>query len=331
MITRTAFQDGSRRQQVSFVSAKLLRRLVPCALLMLAVFLVAYAEAQHGGGGHGGGGGHSSGGHSSLGHAGGSHAGGHLGWLHFGFGKHSVRKTGVESSSGADASTHALPRVWNFDTPMLSVSVRRRMPSTMLWSSPRIRPGRETRAVFGSGRMRRHPGFFNRRLGGFPSSGCYFNGLTQVCFFEPLLPFCFYSGFDFFDFGFSFGGDSTDFGEVSEELPQPEMFGNAPAVDAFDDTAEPGHGSTLTNSGIRATVLAEDRNLGKDVFVLVLENGTSLAVSNYWVADGYVEYISTDGTRSHIPLEAFDLQTTLLRNAPRGLTFVLRSSPDQSR
>ncbi len=331
MVTRTAFQVGSRREHVCFVSAKFSRRLVPCMLVILAVCFVAFAEAQHGGGGHGGGGGHYGGGHSSGGHSSRGHAGGHFGWLHFGFGKHHAHKTGVEASSGADASARAAARAWNFDTPIRSVSVGRRMPSTMLWSPRGIWPGRQTPAVFGSWGMRRHSGFFNRRLGGFPSSGCYFNGLTQLCFFEPLLPLCFYGGFDFFDFGFGFGGDSTDFGEVSEDLPQPGMFGNVQALDAFDDTPELGHAPTLANPGIPATVLAEDRNLGKDVFVLVLENGTSLAVGNYWVADGYVEYINTDGTRSHIPVEAFDLQTTVLRNALRGLTFVLRSSPDQSR
>jgi len=37
--------------------------------------------------------------------------------------------------------------------------------------------------------------------------------------------------------------------------------------------------------------------------------------------------VSPDGTRSHVPLDALDLQGTVLRNAPRGLAFVLRSTP----
>ena len=71
--------------------------------------------------------------------------------------------------------------------------------------------------------------------------------------------------------------------------------------------------------------------VGKGVFLLVLNNGTSHAVTDYWVADGYLEYISPDGTRSHIPLEALDLQNTVIQNAPRGLPFVLRSAPAQNR
>ena len=55
------------------------------------------------------------------------------------------------------------------------------------------------------------------------------------------------------------------------------------------------------------------------------------AVTDYWIADGYLEYISPDGTRRHIPLEALDLQNTVIQNAPRGLPFVLRFAPAQNR
>ncbi len=65
--------------------------------------------------------------------------------------------------------------------------------------------------------------------------------------------------------------------------------------------------------------------------MLVLNNGTRHAVTDYWVADGYLEYISPDGTRSHIPLEALDVQNTVTQNAPRGRPFVLRSGPAQNR
>ena len=54
-------------------------------------------------------------------------------------------------------------------------------------------------------------------------------------------------------------------------------------------------------------------------------------MTDYWIADGYLEYISPDGTRSHIPLEALDLQNTVIKNTPRGLPFVLRSAPAQNR
>jgi hypothetical protein len=63
----------------------------------------------------------------------------------------------------------------------------------------------------------------------------------------------------------------------------------------------------------------------------VLHNGVSHAVTDYWVADGYLEYISPNGTRNHVPLDALDLQNTVMRNATRGLSFVLRFAPAQNR
>jgi hypothetical protein len=145
--------------------------------------------------------------------------------------------------------------------------------------------------------VRPHGGFFFNRFPRFSSSGCFFNGVTQVCFFEPFLPLrCFSGGFDPFYSGFGFGGDSPDLGDdLNSQGPmQSEMSAIPPTANpSDDDTAE-------RNSSVRpgATLGAatEDRALGKRVFLLVLNNGTSHAVTDYWVADGYLEYISPDGT-----------------------------------
>jgi len=48
---------------------------------------------------------------------------------------------------------------------------------------------------------------------------------------------------------------------------------------------------------------------------------------DYWLADGYLEYVSLDSTRGHVPLEALDLQATVTENSRHGLPFVLRSAP----
>lgn len=73
----------------------------------------------------------------------------------------------------------------------------------------------------------------------------------------------------------------------------------------------------------------QDWDLGKEVYVLVLNHGTSRPVTDYWDSDGYLEYVNRYGSRSHIPLESLDLQATVARNAPRGLRFVLRSESAQ--
>src|ERR1700722_1564877 len=92
-----------------------------------------------------------------------------------------------------------------------------------------------------------------------------------------------------------------------------------------------GDWNSATRPGTTFVGATEDAGSSKGVFLLVLNNGSSHAATDYWIADGYLEYISPDGTRSHIPLEALDLQNTVGQNAPRGLPFVLRSTPGQNR
>jgi len=300
-------------------------RILPILLSVLC--LLAPAEAQHGGGG---GGGHSGGGHFGGGHSsGGSHTGGHFGWLHFGLGKHSARHGELGASSTSDTSPYAPSHLWNIPTAARVPSIPRN-PSTLLWSPTLFQRRPDGEFSFVSSTLRPHRGFFFNRVRRFPSSGCFLNGVTQICFFEPYLPLLFCSG-DFGLFYSGFGGDSLDLGDDlnSQGPTQWEMSAiPAPANPSDDDSAE---GNSSGRHGATLGATTEPQALGKGVFLLVLNDGTSHAVTDYWVADGYLEYISPDGTRGHIPLEALDLQTTVTLNAPRGLPFVLRSTPAQER
>ena len=326
MATRTAFLVRSPR-------------ILP--ILLFVICLLVSPEALHGGGHSGGGhseGGHSGGGHSSGGHfgggghssgrhSGGSHAGGLFGWLHFGFGKRSARHAGFGASSASDTSL-SLPSHLGNPMPARMESVSR-IPSTLLSSPPLFPLHTAGQGSFVSSPLRRHPGFFFRRFPRFSSSGCFFNGVTQVCFFEPFWPLlsC-YGDFDAFYFGF--GGDSLDLGDDlnSQTATQSEMSAIPPAAAPSDDDKAEG-GSPARPE---ATLGAGDQEVGagQGVFLLMLKNGTSHAVIDYWVADGYLEYVVPDGARSHIPLEALDLQNTVTQNARHGLPFVLRSAPAQN-
>ena len=296
------------------------------SILFCAICLVSAAEAQHGGGGgggHGGGGhsggghsGHSSGGHASSVHSGASHTGSHFGWLHV-FGRHSGGKSGTVVESSTDLSS----RLWNFNT--LQSASARRLPATMIWSPPHVRPGADNR-FFGFRPIRHHPGFFFPRFGRFPS-GCFFNGVTQACFFEPFWPLCFggTSGLHYSSFGF---GGTADVGDESGPT--------SVDISAMSAAGNPLEDNTLGNSTeaqAGSAAAAQDGDLGKGVYVLMLNDGTSRIVTDYWEADGYLEYVSRDESRSHIPLAAVDLQATVSRNAARGLGFVLRSEPGQER
>lgn len=101
--------------------------------------------------------------------------------------------------------------------------------------------------------------------------------------------------------------------------------------------SQPANPPGETTAGVTAAANAESRaeaaadahdwDLGSDVFVLVLHNETTQLAKSYWASDGYLEYITPDGIRSHVPLDALDLQNTVLRNERRGVPFVLRSMP----
>jgi hypothetical protein len=61
--------------------------------------------------------------------------------------------------------------------------------------------------------------------------------------------------------------------------------------------------------------------------VLYLNDGTSFAVTDYWVADYKLHYL-TDGARENvIDLDQVDVQRTVDENAARGVNFTLRPAP----
>jgi hypothetical protein len=311
-------------------------------ILWCVIYLFASAEAQHGGGGGHSGAGHSGGGHfggghsssswhSSIGHGAGRHSnvsqrGEHSGRWHFGFGKHSARNLGFGKANTSDISARGPSRLWTIPTAggvPPTTSIRSTLLSSQLL--PRHAGGQ---ARFVSSFKYRHRGFYFDRYRRFPSSGCFLKGATQFCFFEPFLPLlsC-YGGFSISNSGFDFGGELLDLGgDLNSQGPQWEMAAIQPAANPSDETAEassPSHPAQVTGA------TTEGLHLGRGVFLLVLNNGSRGAVTDYWVSDGYLEFVSPDGTRSHIPLEALDLQRTVTENAPRGLAFVLRSTPAQ--
>lgn len=301
-------------------------------ILLCVICLFSPAVAQHGGGGGHSGGGHSSGGHASGGRSssrqgGGGQSGGHFGWLHFRSGRNSARHAGPGAPSTLETSPQPPSHLWN--SPLARMPSIPRIPSTLLWSPPLFPRRPDGNVSFGSSRVRPHRGFFFHRFPRFSSSGCFFNGLTQVCFFEPFLPLLSCSGY-FDPFYFGWGVDSLDLGDDlnSQEPMQSEMSVVPPSANpSNDDVAE---GNSSVHPGATLDAATEDRTLSKGLFLLVLNNGTRHAVIDYWVADDYLEYISPDGTRSHIPLEALDLQNTVTENAPRGLPFVLRPASGQN-
>lgn len=283
--------------------------------LWLSVCLALPAQAQHGGGGggHGGGGhfggGHSGGGHSSHANAAGGHAAArHSSWFHIWSRKRNRNQAAVENSADE----------WGAGTGhFLEGRFPQRVPSTYIQSVPLhpVTPLSNSRLA-SSSRFQPNDSFGDFRR--FHNSGCSFNGFNQVCFFEPAWPLLWFSaGFGWFPFDWGPGDDSS--ADTTDALGSADIAA-APAPDS--EASE-----NVTNNTIGSGQPIRGADLDAHFFLLILKNGAERVVTDYWLSEGYIEYVSRDGSRSHVPVDALDLGETVRNNSARGLSFVLRSTP----
>ena len=197
-------------------------------------------------------------------------------------------------------------------------------------------------------RFNLHHSFFFGGFRFFTPSNCFFNGFSEFCFFEPVQP-VFFSPFGFSPFigtpGFapflsrmefgsmsSFGfGDNFNFLEVMRQgIPASVPTEGTVGANTFEPVRE----NSQSDTGAKGAVREENPSnveAGKPPVLLVLKNGTNHEVTDYWLAEGYLEYITRDGARSQVPLDALDVQKTVDENSQRGVAFVLRSAPSDSR
>jgi hypothetical protein len=73
----------------------------------------------------------------------------------------------------------------------------------------------------------------------------------------------------------------------------------------------------------------EEIEAEKVLVVLYMKNGAVYAVTNYWVGDGKLHYLTSYGGENTIDLNDLDLQKTVDVNASRGVEFTLRPAPEQ--
>ncbi len=115
--------------------------------------------------------------------------------------------------------------------------------------------------------------------------------------------------------GGSFGGEiyseSTDDSSVSREF-NASRYANPPEGGASEG------GSSASGSDY-AAVAPET--------ALYLKDGTVYALSDYWVADGKLHYVTNYGGENTIDLDQIDIQRTVDVNAKRGISVTLRPAP----
>ncbi len=64
--------------------------------------------------------------------------------------------------------------------------------------------------------------------------------------------------------------------------------------------------------------------------LIYLSDGTMLAASDYWLADGQLHYYVNYGGENSVDMGKVDLQRTVNENAKRGIRFSLKPNPDSA-
>jgi hypothetical protein len=64
--------------------------------------------------------------------------------------------------------------------------------------------------------------------------------------------------------------------------------------------------------------------------LIYLSDGTLLAATDYWLADGQLHYYVNYGGENSVDMSQVDLQRTVNENAKRGIRFSLKPNPDSA-
>jgi hypothetical protein len=167
--------------------------------------------------------------------------------------------------------------------------------------------------VFGGFRHRR---FFNGGHGFFFGGGC-FNG-----FFPGFCGF----GNNFF-WGSSFWGCDPFWGWGCNGFGYNGNYGYAPAVNYSDSNVAASQENGPFSWQNPSENAEPSATAEPSVTLLYLSDGSSYAVTDYWIAEGRLNYLTTYGGENSIALDQLDWQRTVDENAARGVPFTLRPSP----
>ena len=158
--------------------------------------------------------------------------------------------------------------------------------------------------------------------------------------FGPCDPFWGCSGYGF-GYGYGFGGGLGYFGGIggfggnSSYGPgwtdaSSEGSGNATSPDNPNSYlyAVPGTGGAPAADSSAASQPTPDDSTRLPTYVLLyLKDGSSFAVTDYWLTGGKLHYVTSYGGDNAVDEAQIDLQRTVNENAARGVDFNLRPQP----
>ena len=303
------------------------------------------AFAQHGGGGGGGGshgGGGFGGGHASSSGSSSAHAPASSGNAGTGSAAHTgttttsgTTTTGSTTSGNTVPSGNAAPQrfaagnnTWQ-EPPARGVHGTSTVPAgnsvrgSVVSATPRAAVGHipivPRRPIVFSPFFPFYPGFYPGFGFGFGFGGGFYGAFGPCDPFWGCYGYGFNGGIGYGYYGGSFGsgyGSDLNYSGAQDDSPSED------ASTSQSDTIP----SLL--AAPETSVEQEAGNAGpaqKPVTaVLYLKDGSSYAVTDYWLADGKIHYVTSYGGENAIEQSALDLQRTVDENANQGLTFTLR-------
>jgi hypothetical protein len=158
----------------------------------------------------------------------------------------------------------------------------------------------------------------NRVIHGGPRRFWPFPTRTFPVYYPIFYPIGLFGGYPSFGFGacdpfwgWSFGCGGFAFGNYYNDGYWPTLSYEGPAEPSYIPV--PSDGNTTGE---------------QDEAVLYLKDGTVYLISDYWLADNNIHYVTSDGAEHTIDLDQVDLQKSVDVNARRGVTFTLRPAPD---
>ena len=343
-------------QQPTAIKSVFLKSLLGISFAAVLALAPAPAFAQHGGGGggggaHGGGGGGGSHGSSGGGHASGSGSGSHPTSNGSSAGNTATSGHWWNPFHGNGTNNGAAPKAGGTGAganAANSASANTRFAAgNNTWQDPPVNARTNTPSHFFASSNSGAAASANRMVhrpipnGGFGPGGSAFR--RRPIIFFPFNPFLFGNGFGF---GFGFGCDPWLWG-----CPQGFGFGFDDSLGYYGGGAGYGYagGSDMTfqyngtepdaTSGAAPTLennsdwqSAPDNNSNSQpddskaqpYVVIFLRDGSSYAVSDYWLAGGKLHYVTSYGGENSVDANQLDLQRTVNENSAHGVTFTLR-------
>jgi hypothetical protein len=253
--------------------------------------------------------------------------------VHFAAGNNTWQEPPHPATSAAGRVNYYGPANVNGSRPFVPITSSTRAPLGTVHSTAVVAAAQHPFQPYRPG----YPYYpYNPFFGYYPYYGGF--GFGWGGGYGPCNPFWGCAGYGF-GFGYGFGGGLGYFGGGSGGYDtgwtdaSAESSANVTSPDNVDSylLAAPGTGGAQAADTSDASQTAAADSVQQQPYVLLyLKDGSSFAVSEYWLTEGKLHYFTSYGGENAIEESQIDLQRTVNENAARGVNFTLRPGPAKS-